>query len=69
MWGMGVMLVNSYIAYVAANNIIWKKYKKQLVLHYEFSKAVALALIATEKFDCEEEQDYDNRSDDSTSAV
>jgi len=69
MWGLGVMLVNSYVDYIAANTIIWKKDKKQLVSYYEFRKAVALALIVPEKLDCEEEQDSDNRFDDSTSAA
>ena len=41
MWGLGVMLMDSYVAHVAADTIIWKKDKKELILHYEFCKTVA----------------------------
>ena len=50
MWALGVILVNAYVAYVSANTLTWCKKKKDLLSHYEFRKAIALALIAPEEF-------------------
>ena len=45
MWALGVILVNAYVAYIAANVFTWKKKKSELISHYEFRKQIALALI------------------------
>ena len=50
MWALGVILVNTYVAYVSANTLIWRKKKKDLISYYEFRKSVALALIALDDF-------------------
>jgi len=50
MWALGVILGHTYVAYVSANTLTWCKKKKNLLSHYAFRKAIALALIAPEKF-------------------
>ena len=50
MWGLGVILVNSYVAYVSANTLIWREKRKDLISHYEYRKAIALALICPQQF-------------------
>ena len=46
MWGFGVLIVNSYVDYTAANMYIWKKKRKDLLTHYEYRKSCALACIS-----------------------
>ena len=50
MWALGVILVNAYVTYVSANTLTWCKRKKDLLSHYEFRKAILLALVAPEEF-------------------
>lgn len=64
MWGWGVLIVNAYVAYVAANVCIWKKQKKYLLTHYNFRKSIALALIAPEEL-----EDNDKASKDTSESV
>ena len=46
MWGFGVIIVNSYVAYIVANVLIWKRKRKNLLTHYQYRKSCALALIS-----------------------
>jgi Transposase IS4 len=43
-WGLGIVIVNAYICYVEFNLTAGKK-KKDLLSHYEFRKAIALAWL------------------------
>ena len=61
MWGWGVLIVNTYVAYVAANICIWKKQKKNLLTHYNFRKSIALALIAPEELEDNDKASKDTR--------
>ena len=43
-------MVNAHMACISANALIWCKKKKDVLSHYEFRKAIALALLAPEEF-------------------
>jgi Transposase IS4 len=49
-WGMGVLMVNAYVAYVKYSLQNGKK-KSELLSHYEFRKAIALAWLDPDQYD------------------
>ena len=66
LWALGVLVVNAYVCYIAANVHSWKKKKRSLYSHYEFRKLICLALLLPEEFDpAKADADNENRDDDS----
>jgi Transposase IS4 len=55
-WGMGVLLVNAYVSYVKFNLMNGKK-KNELLSHYEFRKAIALAWLDPDQYDTKDKVD------------
>ena len=43
-------MVNAHVAYIAANTLIWRKKKKDLLSHYKIRNSVALVLISLDQF-------------------
>ena len=64
MWGWGVLIINTCVAYVAANVYFWKKQKKNILPHYNFRKSISLALIAPDEL-----EDNDKVSRDASESV
>ena len=64
LWGLGVVMVNAYVAYVAANVLTWKKKKGSLHTHYNFRKLICLALLLPEEFDPNVAKDKSNDLND-----
>lgn len=59
-------LVNFYVAYIAANTLIWKKKGDTLLNHCKVCKMVTLALLSLmELYDKREEEVHNNNEDDS----
>jgi len=48
LWGVQVLVINAYVLYKTAHEVLWRTKKEKLMSHFEFQKMIALTWITQE---------------------